>query len=321
MKKIIVVVGIVVLAALGLKMSAHLRKPLKPARYTIGILQTASHVSLDAAREGFVEELKKLMGDDVAFVFQNAQGSVSQAHSVAQQFHANIQIDAVFAIATPAVQAMSAVEKEKPLFIAATTYPEALGLVHPTTHVCGTNDKIDIAGEIEMFIQLVPAVKKVGILYTCGEQNSAMMAQQMRRQLEAKGLEVTDFTITSESDIQAIVEVACRKVDALLTPTDNMIGAAIPLVAGIAIKYKRPLIVSANMQVVGGALAARGVDYTQSGRRTAQIAYQVLVHGKKPYTLPIEQLKSKEMVINKTTLNTLGITVPEELQQDVVLVG
>lgn len=320
MKRILVLCGLIALGVMSVVVSKHFRKPLKTTGYTIGILQTASHVSLDAAREGFVEELRKLLEDDVTFIVQNAQGSVSQAHAIAQQLHANKDIDGVFAIATPAGQAMSAVEKNKPIFIAATTYPEQLGLVHATTNVCGTNDKIDIKAEVEMLIQLVPSVKTVGILYTSGEYNSVEMAQEMRKELESRGVLASEFAVSTEADISAIVEVACRKVDVLLTPTDNMIGSAVPLVSAIALKYKKPLIVSATMQVAGGALAARGVDYFESGKRTAQIAYEVLVQGKKPAELSIEHQPSKEIFINQSTSHALGLTIPEQLQHDSVLV-
>src|SRR5262249_48627479 len=145
------------------------KKSNNTAAYTIGILQTASHPALDAVRDGFIEELKQKLGNSVAFVIQNAQGTVASAHTIAQQFHANTQYDAFFDIATPAAQALSAVEKEKPIIIAAVTDPYALGLVHPTSNVCGVTDMIDIKAEIDMLTALIPTAQSVGILYTAGE--------------------------------------------------------------------------------------------------------------------------------------------------------
>ncbi len=320
MKKKIVLTALMAALVLSFVIVKQVRKPTTTAKYTIGILQTASHPALDAVREGFTEELQSKLGADVAFIVQNAQGSVSQAHTIAQQFHANRQLSGVFAIATPAAQAMSAVEKAKPIVIAAVTDPNALGLIYPMTNVCGVTDAINIPAEIDMLVQLVPSAKTVGLLYTSGETNSLVMAQQMRQELEARGLMVTDFAVTNESDLPALTELACRKVDVLLSPTDNMVASALSLIATIALKNKKPFIVSDNMLVKFGPLAARGVDYKETGKQAAQVAHSVLVEGKKPYEMPIEQAESTKIFVNEATLGVLGLTVSVSLQADVVLV-
>lgn len=288
-------------------------------QHTIGILQTASHPALDNVREGFIQEIKNQLGDSVHFIIQNAQGSVSQAHTIAQQFKANKKIDALFAIATPAAQALYATEKERPLFIAAITDPHSLGLIHPTTNVCGTTDMIDIDAVVEMVTHFIPEAKNVGILYTSGETNSIILAQHMRSSLEKKDIVVSDFTITSEADVQALVESACRKVDVLLCPTDNTVACTIPLIASIALKYKKPLFVSDNTLISAGALASRGVDYKESGKQTAALAAQVILEKKKPYELPLEQAKSEKILVNGRVLLSLGLTVPEAIKQDVTV--
>ena len=321
MKKIIVMVALVGAIVLGFVIAKQMKKPETKALYTIGILQTASHPALDAARDGFMEELQSKLNGDVTFVVQNAQGSISQAHTIAQQFHANRQLNGVFAIATPAAQAMGAVEKVKPIFIAAVTDPNALGLMHPLTNVCGTKDMINVPAEIDMLVQLVSSAKTVGLLYTSGETNSLVMAKQMRQELEARGLMVTDFAVTNESDLPAVTELACRKVDVLLSPTDNMVASAISLISTITLKNKKPFMVSDNMLVKFGPLAARGVDYRASGKQAAQVAYSVLVEGGKPYEMPIEQSQSTEIFINEATLDVLGLSIPAALQGDVVLVS
>ncbi len=321
MKKIMVIIGGIVLFVMSFVIIKQFKKTQHAHGYTIGILQTASHPALDAARDGFIETLKNKMGNDVTFVVQNAQGSVANAHAIAQQFHANKQYNGFFAIATTAAQAMSAIEQQKPIIIAAVTDPQALGLVHATTNVCGIRDMIDVDAEVDMLTQLVPDAKTVGLLYTSGETNSLALVKLMRTALIERGLTPVDFAISNESDMQAMLELACRKVDVILAPTDNTVAATITLIVAITTKYKKPLIVSDNMLVKHGALAARGVDYKASGAQAAQIAYDVLVHGKKPYELPIKQAESKNIVINETTLATLGLTVPAALQKNSTFVS
>ena len=321
MKKVILAISIFIAFVGSFIVIKHIKKPAtKACAYTIGILQTASHPALDACREGFVEELKNRLGSDIEFVIQNAQGSISQAHTIAQRFHANKKYNGFFAIATPAAQAMSSTENARPIFIAAVTDPNALGLTHPTTNVCGTKDMIDVKAKIEMLTQLVPNAKTVGLLYTSGETNSIALIKQMHSELEKQGLKYIDFAISNEADMQAVVESACRKTDVMLAPTDNTVASTISLIVSITSKNKKPLIVSDNMLVKYGALAARGVDYKTSGKQAAQIAHEVLVEGKKPYELPIQQAKTEQIFINKATLDMLGLTIPKDLENCVVLV-
>ncbi len=319
MKKQLIIIGMLGICAVGFVALKRMQTPAIAATYTIGILQTASHPALDATREGFMEELKSKMGDDVAFVEQNAQGSITSVHTIAQQFHAKKQYAAFFAIASPAAQALHAIEKERPIIIAAVSDPNAIGLVYPRNNVCGTKDMIDVRAGVELLTQLVPKAKTIGLLYASGETNSIVLIKDMHKELEARGLKAIDFSMSSEADIQAMVESACHKVDALLAPTDNMIGSAIAIIATIALKHNTPLIVSDNMLVKDGALAAQGVDYKAGGKQSAQIAYEILVGGKKPYELPIEQIQGGQIFINKKTLDTLGLSIPESLKDHIVL--
>lgn len=291
-----------------------------PARFTIGILQTASHPALDAAKLGFTTKLKELLGHEINFITQNAQGSVANMHGLAQQLQANPQISGFFAIATPAAQAIAALEKTRPIFITAVTDPHSLGLIHSTTNVCGATDLINVSKTIELITQLVPQAKTIGLLYTSGEPNSIFLAQKMRQALQAKNLQVLDFTVTSDTDIAAMTELACRKTDLILCPTDHTVAATISLISTITDKYKKPLIVSDNLLVAQGALAAQGVDYQNSGAQAAQIAYDVLVNQQKPADLPIEQASSDTIYLNQKVLKHLSLEIPKTFTNQIRLV-
>ncbi len=319
MKKIMILVVAGIVFSGVLIWQRRVKTSAPSTRYTIGIVQTASHPALDAVREGFIEEVGGNLGMDISFVVQNGQGAVSQLHAVAQQFHAQRKIDVIFAIATPAAQAVSAVEKQKPVIVAAVTGPEALGVVYEGTNVCGVKDMINVAAEIDMLQQLLPTARSVGLLYTSGETNSLIMAKKMREEIEKRGLSAVDFAMSSEAEVQPVTDVACRKVDVLLAPTDNTIASTIAVTSMIAQKYKKPFIVSDDMLVAAGPLAARGVDYRASGKQAGKIACELLMQGKKPSDMQFEEGDTRDIYLNKKTANLLDISVPETLQ-DVVFV-
>ncbi|MBT3456231.1 ABC transporter substrate-binding protein [bacterium] len=278
---------------------------------TIGILQTASHPALDAARTSFVNSLRKTLGNRVNFVTRNAQGIISNAHTIAQSFHNNKNIDGILAIATPAAQAMANIEKKKPIFITAITDPNKLGLIHKKTNVCGSSDVIDIDRTVRLLSELAPKAKTVAIIFNTGEVSSADMAETMKQKLQKNGLSVISLGITQECDIIHATQKACKDADAVLTPIDNTIASTISLMANKAKKAHKPLIVSDNLLVEKGALAAAGTDYKTCGLQAAECALMVFEKNIKPANIKIMKQKAKAICINKTLCKYLGIQIPQ----------
>lgn len=295
----------------------HKKKPKK--QYQIGILQTASHPALDGAYQGFKEELQKLSNDQVDFAFYNGQGSITTIHTLAQKLGSS-QADAFYAIATPAAQALHAVDRNRPLAIAAVTDPEDLGLDYPGTPVCGATDMLDIEKTANMILAFIPEAQNIGLLYTSGEANSKSAALQMRKVFEQRNKTVTDFAANSEMDLATVAETAFRKSDVVLSPTDNIVATSISMLSKIALNAKKPFFVGDNTLVTYGPLAARGIDYQQCGRQAAEILYAVLTHTKSEKNAPIVQGKCDAMYVNENTLQVLNITVPKSLQSNVILV-
>jgi putative ABC transport system substrate-binding protein len=314
----ILVIGLLIGAIVVYK-TVVVRK--KDYLFTIGILQTASHPALDAVREGFMTEIKDAVGDKIDCVVRNGQGSIISIHTIAEQFHAKQDIDAIFAIATPAAQAALSLEKEKPVIIAAVTVAPELGINFIESNVCGVSDMIDVRKEVEAMTMVLPReMQTVGILYCTAEVNSVAMSQIMVAQLERAGYMPVLVGVTSEADIEPAILSAARKVDAFLAPTDNVVANTITLIVDLTHKAHKPLIVSDNMLVKYGALMARGVDYYESGRQAGAIALQVLMQHKKPQDLPIASANNKDIFVNKKVLDELGLTIADAIAQDVVLV-
>ncbi|HLJ30932.1 MAG TPA: ABC transporter substrate-binding protein [Candidatus Babeliales bacterium] len=310
------------IAALVISAIAFKKSFITPQKnkYTIGIIQTASHPALDAARDGFMSTLQQKLGNDIGFTVSNGQGSINTLYSIAQQFHARQDLDAVYAIATPAAQAMASVEKEKPIIIAAVTVAPELGINFDQPNVCGVSDMINVRAEIEAMQQLLPNIKTVGVLFTAAETNAVATSKVMITQLEKSGYTPISIGIASESDIEPAVMSALRKVDALLAPTDNTIANTVALIADLARKAEKPFIVSDNMLVKYGPLMARGVDYHHAGMDAARIALQILVDHKKPYELPIAGAESKDIFVNMQTADALKIEIPENLKKYIVVI-
>ena len=223
--------------------------------------------------------------------------------------------DLIYAIATPAAQAVAGVTSEIPIVLSAVTDPAESGLVAsndaPGGNVTGTSDLTPVKEQIELLKQILPDAKTVGILFCSSESNSEIQAAMAREACEANGLEHIDFTVSSSNEIQTVVESMVGKVDVIYAPTDNTIAAGMPTVSMIATDNGLPIICGEQGMVDAGGLATYGIDYYQLGYMAGQMAVEILRDGADPATMPIGYLSADqcELSVNDETAAALGIDV------------
>ena len=98
---------------------------------TVSITSIVEHPALDAVRQGVIEVLESegfIIGKDIEINYQNAQGSMTTATTIAKQF-ASSNTDVIVAIATPVAQACASATKNIPIIFSAVTDPVGAGLV------------------------------------------------------------------------------------------------------------------------------------------------------------------------------------------------
>ncbi|MDP4126598.1 MAG: ABC transporter substrate-binding protein [Bacillota bacterium] len=286
----------------------------------IGIVQIVEHPALDAARQGFLETLKQNgyeEGKNLTVDYQNAQGDQSVLQSIAQKF-SSAKLDLVLAIATPSAQAMASASKDIPILITAVTDPVEAKLVNsmdkPGKNVTGTTDMNPLKEQFELMKKLVPNVKRVGVIYNAGEVNSQVQVTMAKKVAKDLGLEIVEATVTTSADVLQASQSLVGKVDTIYVPTDNMVVSAAQSVVQVANKNKIPIISGESSVVDKGALATIGINYNKLGKQTGDMALRVL-KGDKPQDMPIESQKEFDTVLNKATISTLGITVPEDIMK------
>ena len=282
--------------------------------YTIGINQLVQHPALDAATAGFKEAFEEA-GVDVSFDEQNANGEQATALTIAQQF-ASKDLDMVLAVATPAAQATAQNITDIPVLFTAVTDPVSAELVDseeaPGGNVTGTSDVAPIGDQLDLLKELVPGARTVGIVYASGEVNSQVQVAAAREAAASRDLEITTQTVTTANDIQQAVE-ALGDVDAIYVPTDNMVVSGIASLVQVAEQKQIPVIAAESGTVEGGAVATLGIDYTELGRQTGEMALRVLRDGEDTATMSVEKATEFTYVINEDAAERQGVTIPQEI--------
>lgn len=286
--------------------------------FKIGISQLAEHPALDSAREGFIEALKEAGyedGKNIKIEYQNAQGDVNNAQTIARKF-TDENVDMILAIATQAAQAAANVTKEIPILITAVTDPVTAGLAEsldkPGKNVTGTTDINPVDEQIKLVKELVPQAERVGILYNSGEINSKIQVDIAKEIVEDLGMTLVEAAVSNSNEVSQATQSLMGRVDAIYVPTDNTIVSSIGAVIKAANENNIPVIGSERGQVDAGAVATKGIDYRELGKQTGQIAVEV-IKGKKPQDTPIQKPKTVTLIINKKAAETIGLAIPEEI--------
>lgn len=286
----------------------------------IGVIQLLEHPALDKNYQGFVDGLAEegyINGKNIKIDYQNAQNEQSNCVTIAQKL-INDRDALIFAIATPAAQAVANLTQDIPILVSSVTDPASAKLVKsnklPGTNVSGTSDLTPCAAQINLLKTLVPNAKTVGMLYCSSEQNSAFQIALAKAECDKYGLKYIDGTVSNANEIQQVTQNLCGKVDVIYSPTDNMIAGAMAIVSQVANENKIPTIVGEEGMVEKGGLATYGINYYELGKQTAKMAVEILRDGKNPAEMPIQYLENCNLCINEETAAKLGITIPETLK-------
>ena len=308
----LLVVGILLTSLISLH---QLKADKKKDVFRIGISQFITHQSLDATREGFVDELAKqgyIEGKNIEIDLQNAQGEQRNLKTISQQLAESS--DVVLAIATPSAQSLANTTQTTPVIFSAVTDPVSAKLVesreHPGGNVTGTSDQSSdaISTQINLIKKVLPKAKSIGILYTQSEPNSVVQKDEAKRLLEEKGFTVVEKTILDSNNVKAAAESLMTEVDMVFVPTDNIISSTMETVKQVSIKHKVPVFGGSTEMIAVGGLYNYGTNYEELGRQTARMLIRVL-KGEKPENIAVELPEKLELHTNQEMADALGIDI------------
>lgn len=278
--------------------------------YKIAIVKQMDHASLDEIANAVAAEFDTIAADNgitIEYEIYSGQGEQTTLKQIGDQAIAD-GVDAIVPIATMAAQVMTvcAEETQTPVVFAAISDPEAAELTD-IDYVTGTSDALNTEFIMDMMLAQNPDVKKVGLLYSLSEANSTKPIADAKAYLDEKGIEYTEQTAaTNDEVIAAASALAAEKVNAVFTPTDNVIMAAELAIYEDLANAGIPHYTGADSFVRNGAFTTCGVNYTDLGTKTADLAYSAITEGMadlEDYYL----MDGGIITVNTETAATLGV--------------
>ena len=251
--------------------------------YKVAVIKQLGHASLDEIANAITAELDKLAADNgvtIEYEVTSGQNDPTILKQLSDQAIAD-NVDAIVPIATSAAQiaALSAEDSKTPVVYAAISDPAAANLTG-IDYVTGTSDALNTEFIMDMMFAQNPNVAKVGLLYSLSEPNSAQPITDAKAYLDAKGIAYVEQTANTNDEVVAAASALIADgVDAVFTPTDNVIMAAELAIAEDFAKNGIPHYTGADSFVRNGAYATCGVNYTDLGTKTADLAYSAITEG------------------------------------------
>jgi putative ABC transport system substrate-binding protein len=233
-----------------------------------------------------------------------------------------LQPDVIIAHSTPVNVALKRMNRTIPIVFVAITDPLGSGLVEslarPGGNITGfTNydSKLEISGKwIETLKESDQRIERVAILFN---PQTAPNVEVFLRSIEATQRQFT-FTMApipahNGAELErAITDFASTPNGGLMVLIDSFNINNRKSIISLAAKYRVPAVYPFKLFVTAGGLVSYGPDDVDIFRRTASYV-DLILKGRNPSDLPVQQPTKYELAINLTTAKALGLTLPDKL--------
>ena len=309
---------LVLAAAFGLSAGGSQEAAADDGTILIGVSKLLSHAALDAVEAGMQDYLATT-DMQVRYDFQNANGDISTAASIAQQFDSE-NCDVVVGIGTASAQALANIFTDIPVLFAAVTDPVEAGLVASNegsadSNVCGVSDMNPVEEQIRLLHEITGATR-IGNVYSSGEQNGVVLMEQAQAACDKLGLELVTVAVSNSSEVRMALQSIIDRVDAVYIATDNNVISAIAAIDDVCNQAGIPLFAADPSGIDGlECMIAWGFNYHSIGVATGRLIDDIIVNGANPGeegTVFLTDPADFELWFNLDTAEKLGFTIPQE---------
>jgi putative ABC transport system substrate-binding protein len=292
----------------------------QPKVWRIGVLAPVppTPVILSAFRDG-LRGRGYVEGQNLSIEVRWPQGTFEHdPRPVAELINSNV--DVIVAWATPATTAARRATSAIPIVMVGVGDPVGSGfiasLARPGGNITGlTNIAVDLSAKLmEQFAELVPGLKRVGVVQNSNNPGTAMLLRETEdavRRLNMQ-LQVVNAQTSDEFD-RAFAQLSAESVGGVVVIPDPAVIEHSRRIAELAQSARLPTAFQRRENVDAGGLLSYGPDLNNQFRQATFYVDRIL-KGEKPAELPVMQPTKVELVINLKTAKALGLTVPLIMQ-------
>jgi len=205
-----------------------------------------------------------------------------------------------------------------PIVMAVSVDPVGLGVVQslarPGGNVTGQailSPELSVK-RLELLKETLPNLSRVAIFWNVAAGKPAVERhlQVSQGAAQALGIQLHPVEVLGAEGLDAAFQAARKARSAAIVTTQSALFSSLNgRLAGLALKYRVPVLSSETGFAEEGGLMNYGDSIDDAWRRSA-IQVDKVLRGVKPGDLPVEQPTKFELVINLKTAKALGLTIP-----------
>ena len=313
-------VGSIALGVLSAPLALDAQRPKVPR---IGFLSGGSPTPTSPARyEVFRQGLGKLgyvEGKNIVIEYRWAEGKLDRFPALAAEL-VRLKVDVIVTWGPTATLSAKEATNTIPIVFAFDSDPIGNGFVaslaRPGGNITGLSTLApELSGkQLELLKEIVPRLSRVAVLGTSTRPGTAQQLRETELAAGAFGVKLQSLDILSPKHFETAFQAAVKeRAEAVLVRVSGpILFPHRTEVAALAVKSRLPVMYERAEEVEAGGLVSYGVNVPDLYRRGA-IYVDKILKGAKPADLPVEQSTILELIINRRTVQTLGLTIPPEL--------
>jgi putative ABC transport system substrate-binding protein len=205
-----------------------------------------------------------------------------------------------------------------PIVLMTGSDPVGLGLVRslarPGGNITGVADlDVELAPKrLEIFRELVPDLKRVLFPYDADDRHAISQLNNYRHAARRLRIILVERPVRTQEEARTVLDgVRKGEVDGILSP--RFLSLNIPgFIIETGGRRGIPTMLHNSFLLEQGGLASYAANYYEIGRQASRLVDKI-IKGEKPADIPVEQPTRFELVINRRTARSLGLTIPPSI--------
>ena len=298
-------------------LAARAQQPVMPVIGLMGAGSAAAQTHLTSAFLQRFRELGWTEGRDVRIEYRWGEGRSERFAEIAAEF-VRLKVDLILTHNTPPTLAAKQATSIIPIVFATAGDPVGTGIVaslaRPGGNITGLSGQAaDTAGKrVELLRELIPDLRHLAILADVDSPFTTRDVDETQGAARTLGLEAIAFEIRRREDIAAAFKALQGRAQALYVSTGPLAFVNRTRINTFALAARLPTMHGVREPVEAGGLICYGPNWPFMWGRAADFVDKIL-RGAKPADIPVEQPTKFELVVNLSTAEALGITVPPTL--------
>ena len=287
--------------------------------YKIGLAVWSGYPeSVDGFKAG-LSAAGLIEGKNVQFLYGKKGADKNLQRMVAEEFRTE-NTDLIYSLTTPGtVIIKNVIPPETPIVFSIVTYPADSGLIesfeYSGNNLVGTSNYVPIRHYIFLAQLLLPDIKNVAIFHRKGEPNSQIQTANMIRLLKKTGIKVINREPENLQQIKEMAQELVGKVDLFMTTTDTLMqSGGENILIDISLANKIPILSSNKSGIEQGSTFGPVVDFHTLGKMAGDKAAKILIKKIPPSKLESELQNPPIYLVNRQSLDELGIQISEETE-------